>query len=214
MALIRIDYHATPVPRRSADSVSKDNASDQEYPSPIEEERAARRRHMLRPATFTVPGTLLLIYAAYTWIWPNYTGPILLAERLAFAFQCIFFAMLPLTMGLIVTVFKRMSDGAHDPAAGLDSKHLRVQHRINRSTLEHFIWFSISVIAVSTRLEPTEMRILPILTGVFIAARVLYWCTYALFGAKHRAPAGQITLTVNVGLFLGTVLIFALRGVS
>ena len=189
--------------------------SNQVLPAdPIDEERAARRRQILLPAWYTVPGTLILIYATYTWIWPNYTGPTAVADRLAFAFQCIFFAILPLAMGLLAVVFQHISDGAHDPAAGLDGRSLRIQRRINLSTLEHFIWFSTSTIAISTRLEPSEMRILPILTGVFIAARVLYWCTYTLFGAKHRAPAGQITLTVNAGLFLGTITVFALRGVS
>jgi len=188
--------------------------SPQAVPDSLAVERAERRRQILSSVWYTVPGTIAVIYCSYQWLWPNYAGPETLAHRLAFAAQCVFFAALPVAAGLITSIAKQMAEGAQDPTAGFESKSLRIHYKIVRSTFEHFVWFATSLVAISTRLNPNEMRLLPILTGVFIASRILYWWTYTSVGAARRAPAGQITLTVNIGLMLGTVIVFAVRGVS
>jgi uncharacterized MAPEG superfamily protein len=121
---------------------------------------------------------------------------------------------MPLVAGLVAAVFKDMTEGAQDPHSGMMGPRLRIQSKVNQSHLEHLIWFAFPLLAVSTRLNPNEMRLLPILTGVFIAARLLYWLSYTLGGALSRAPAGQVSLTLNVGLFLGTIALFTIRGVQ
>ncbi len=169
---------------------------------------------VLSPLWYTVPGTLFIIFTAYTWIWPSFAGPSDLSGRLAFAIQCAFFALLPFVATSLTLVIRRVRDGVLDPLAGQDGRALRVHQLVTQNTLHHFVWFAVSGLAISTRLTANEMRILPILTGVFIAARFLYWWSFVSSGAVRRAPAGQITLTVNVGLFLATIAVFAIRGVA
>ena len=171
-------------------------------------------REILVSLWYTVPGTIILVYATYTWIWPAFSGPSSLADRLAFSLQCTFFAFLPTVATALTIVIKRMVDGVHDPLRGFESRQLRIHGRVNDTNLQHFVWFAICCLALSTRLESGEMRILPILTGIFIAARFVYWWGFSSGNALRRAPGGQITLTVNIGLLLGTAYIFAVRGVS
>ena len=163
---------------------------------------------------YTVPGTLALVYATYTWIWPTYAGPSTLAGRISFSLQCAFFAFLPTVATALTVVFKRLADGIYDPLRGYESRQIRIHGRTLDNNILHFVWFAICSLALSTRLENAEMRILPILTGVFIAARFVYWWGFNTGVPVRRAPGAQITLTVNIGLILGTAYIFAVRGVS
>jgi uncharacterized MAPEG superfamily protein len=180
----------------------------------IVEERRANRAVILASLWYTVPGTIFIVFATYTWVWPSFAGPSDLAGRLGFAIQCGFFALLPFIATALNLVIRRVNEGAHDPLAGQEGRALRVHQRVMENTLYHLVWFSICAIAISTRLTANEMRILPILTGIFIASRFMYWWAYASGGPLRRAPAGQITLTINLGLFLGCAAVFAIRGVS
>ena len=163
---------------------------------------------------YTVPGTLALVYATYTWIWPTYAGP----EHTRGAYQ--FFSQ------WLSSLFangrnsfdrglpKRLADGIYDPLRGYESRQIRIHGRTLDNNILHFVWFAVCSLALSTRLENAEMRILPILTGVFIAARFVYWWGFNTGVPVRRAPGAQITLTVNIGLILGTAYIFVVRGVS
>ncbi|MEE2787930.1 MAG: MAPEG family protein [Myxococcota bacterium] len=163
---------------------------------------------------YTVPGTLALTWAAYTWIWPNYAGPATLAGRMAFALQCIFFAFLPVAATSMTVVIKRVADGAHDPLRGYESRSLRIHSRVLQSHIQQFIWFAVCTLALSTRFEGSEMRLLPVVAGIFLAARFLYWFGFATGDPIKRSPGAQITLTINVAMLLLTAFVFAVRGVS
>jgi len=151
---------------------------------------------------------------AYRFLLPDYRGPVELSERLAYSVQCIFFGLLPLLAMKCTSMMRRLAEGVQDPLAGAYSSALDVHEKVRETSLEQYLWFVVSSIAISTRLHPAEMKILPILTGLFIASRLLYWWKYTNDGALHRSAPGQVTLTVNFGLFLATIIIFAVRGVS
>ena len=188
-------------------------SSEPSNPS-LQETWRRRRIRVFKNAAFTVPSTLAISYLAYRFLLPNYRGPVDLSQRLAFAVQCAFFALIPLVAMKCTSMAKRLLEGAYDPLDGSESRGLRIHNRVRETSLEQYLWFSASTLAISTRLQPSEMKILPILTGLFIASRLLYWWKYANGGPLHRSAPGQVTLTVNLGLFIGTILIFAVRGVS
>ena len=177
-------------------------------------ERSASGRQILSSVWYTVPGTIALVIGTYLWVWPSYAGPADLAGRLAFAIQCAFFAMIPFVATALVLVLRRLQEGTHDPLAGQEGRSLRIHQQVSRSHLQHLVWFAFCAVALSTRLNANEMRVLPVLTGIFIVARLLYWWSYVSGGPIRRAPAGQITLTVQVGLVITTVVGFAVRGVA
>lgn len=162
-----------------------------------------------RSIWFTVPGTLAVIAAAYA-ATPPTSGPHEPIDRLVLALRWLVMAFLPYAAVCLVILHKRFFEGAHNPLLGRKSERLAIHCRVMQNTLEQLLWFAICLLALATYLPPGQVRLIPILCGVFAGARLLYWWGYLRRSTLGRAPGVQCTFTLNIAL-LGAVLVHFVR---
>jgi len=170
-------------------------------------DKAERKQIILRPAWITVPGTLAVIWLAYS-LAPALSGVDDPAARLALAARWLVVAMLPYVVVCLVIAGIRFFEGSHDPMRGEESHRLQVHRLAMQNTLEQFVWFSICLLAVAPMLTPAEARLVPIVCVVFLVARFAYWRGYFRLGSLGRSPGVQITFTVNLFLLTLALMLF------
>ena len=164
-------------------------------------DKAARKRFISRSIWLTVPGTLLVVGALYSFV-PPLEAVETLAERLALTLRWLFVAMLPYAAVCLTILVQRFFEGAHNPLAGGESESLRIHGRVLGNTLEQLVWLALCLLALATLLEPAQMRLIPIVCVFFAFARLVYWWGYLRSGTLGRAPGVQLTFSLNVLLLL------------
>ncbi len=167
------------------------------------------RRHVLgRSIWFTVPGTYILLGAAYA-ILPPLQGQEEAGARLVLALRWLQVAMIPYAAVCIVILFNRFIEGAHNPLAGAESERLKIQCRVMQNTLEQLVWFALCLVPLATYLAPAQARLIPILCAFFAFARFVYWWGYLRNGTLGRAPGVQLTFSLNIALLVFTLVQFS-----
>lgn len=153
-----------------------------------------------RLASIGFPGTLALIGIAYALI-PKLPGMNTAFDRLLLALRCDIIAALPLAAGIGVIGSGRFRSEAINPLAGKDSQTLQVHIRYLQNTLEQLMLFVLGLTALSTFLDASTARLLPILTGAFILARIVFWAGY-LRAPLARGLGMAATFAVTVPMLL------------
>ena len=167
-----------------------------------------RRLFILGPAPLTVIATLAVIVGLYV-SKPFVIGAV---SGLELALRWSFVACLPYIAICLVILTQRLMEGAHDPLAGAESTRLRIHQRAMQNTMEQLVWFALCLIPLSTVLKPEEVHLIPILAGMFVFGRLIYWRGYFVDGTLGRRYGVQVTFTVNIGIALLTAGLFILRG--
>jgi uncharacterized membrane protein YecN with MAPEG domain len=170
--------------------------------------KAARKRFISRSLWVCVPGTPLFIGIVYHFMSPT-EGVESLAERLALTMRWLFVAMIPYASVCLTVLCQRFFEGAHDPLAGGESRQLRIHGRVLTNTLEQLVWLALCLLALTTLLEPAQMRLVPIVCVFFVFARFLFWWGYLRSGTLGRAPGVQLTFSLNVSLLLLVAYLFS-----
>lgn len=155
--------------------------------------RRVRLRFILRSLVPTVLGTHATIAALYLWFVPPLSGMEELASRIALALRCGAVAALPYFALSLVILARRLVEGSHDPLAAAESATLCIEARVMQNTLEQLVAFVLAILALATLLAPAQMHLLPIATGAFVLARLVYWWGYHRSGTLGRAPGVQMT---------------------
>lgn len=172
-------------------------------PSPTDD-RTKRQRYILSTAWFTIPGTFVVIAAAFALL-PPLPGQQESFDRLLLAVRWIVVALVPYAAVCLWIAFARLIEGAHNPLAGNESQTLRIHCRVMQNTLEQFAWFAPCILVVASYLSPEQTRIIPVLCIFFAFARFVYWWGYLRAGTLGRAPGVQLTLSLNVSLLAGAL---------
>jgi len=168
----------------------------------------ARQRFLNRTIWFTVPGTYLLLGAAYA-VLPPLQGMEEPGARLLLAVRWLLVAVIPYAAVCLVILFARFFQGAHDPLAGAESERLKIQCRVMQNTLEQLVWFALCIVPLATLLQPAQARLVPIACTFFALARLVYWRGYLQSGTLGRAPGVQLTFSLNIFLLVFAVVLFA-----
>jgi uncharacterized membrane protein YecN with MAPEG domain len=176
-------------------------------------DKGARQRYIARTIWITVPGTYVLIGAAYA-ILPPLDGLEETSARLVLAVRWLLVAMVPYAAVCITILSARFFEGAHNPLVGGESDHLKIQCRVMQNTLEQLVWFAICVLALASYLTPAQARLVPIACTSFAVARFVYWWGYLRSGTLGRAPGVQLTFLLNISLFVLALVLFAKHLVS
>lgn len=161
-----------------------------------------RRRLIISSTVLTVPGTWALVGVPYVLGWPEVAvgaGP---GARLAFALPWCFVAMLPYALVCLTISQVRLFQGAHDPLAGAEDEALKIHCRVMQNTLEQLVWFVLCVLPLVTFLGEQQLHLVPLLAGVFVLARLVYWRGYFRDGTLGRRYGVQMTFTLNISLLL------------
>jgi len=170
-------------------------------------DKATRQRFISRSVWLTVPGTYLVLGAAYT-IAPPIAGLEDMSMRLALAVRWLLVAMLPYAAVCLVILAARFLAGAHNPLAGAESELLQIHCRVMQNTLEQLVWLAFCILALATLLTPAQARLVPIACMFFAIARLVYWWGYLRSGTLGRAPGVQMTFSLNVFLLVLAVVLF------
>jgi uncharacterized membrane protein YecN with MAPEG domain len=175
-----------------------------------DEELRARQRRIVGSTPFTIPGTLLVVGAAYALL-PPLRGQDTQLDRLVLALRWLVVAMLPYVAVCGHIAAARLLEGAHDPTRGEESPRLKIHCRVMQNTLEQLVWFAVCLLAVATFLSAAEVRLVPIVAVAFALARGLYWWGYLRSGTLGRAPGVQATFTLNGALLILTLVLAVTR---
>ena len=95
---------------------------------------SAGQRVIGRSVWFTVPGTYLLIGAAYALL-PPLQGMEEASARVVLAVRWLLVALVPYAAVCIVISTARFFEGSHNPLAGVESERLKVHCRVMQNTL-------------------------------------------------------------------------------
>lgn len=171
-------------------------------------DQTARQRYILSTAWFTVPGALAAVAAGYA-IVPPLRGLDDPGARVILALRWLPVAMIPYVAVCLTIAAVRLSEGSHDPLAGAESTRLEIHRRVMANTLEQFVWFAVSALALAALLGPASARVVPVTCVVFAIVRLLYWRGYFSAGTLGRAPAVQLTMSLNVAMLLASLALLA-----
>ncbi|XP_062570206.1 transmembrane protein 79-like [Saccostrea cucullata] len=101
-----------------------------------------------------------------------------LSERLAFTICCLFVSSFSIIMGIIGVGNVRGNTDAIDPVYGGAENLVDVPNRILRNTTEQFFLHMMAMLTLTLFLEGSSMRVIPILSGIFLMARIVYQYGY------------------------------------
>ena len=140
------------------------------------------------------------------------------AGRLIFAGAHVFCASLLLFLGFLAVGATRWqletSDAMVNPAlsggrAEATSVHNRVHTQFLSNTTEQFVMFAAATLAASLFLVPAYLRLITVVTTLWIAGRFFFW-----FGYWYTAARNQPTYPRAVGLGMGLLCTLAMAGVA
>ncbi|HEU5057648.1 MAG TPA: MAPEG family protein [Kofleriaceae bacterium] len=140
-------------------------------------------------------------YPIALWIawraWPEVAPIASAGERVAYAAELL--VAVAVVVLLIVSRLFRTFDTAkaEDPFAGAESQRWRVNQRVLQNTVEQAMIFVPALLALAARVEPGHVRILPVLTALWCAGRILFWIGYRVKPVL-RGPGFEWTLYSSV----------------
>lgn len=112
--------------------------------------------------------------------WP--AGPALtsVAERIGYVMQLL--ASVSLIVLLMVAACFRVFDTprAEDPFANAESAAWKVHQRVLQNTVEQSLVFIPALCALAVRIDAAHARLLPLLTALWCAGRLLFWIGYRI----------------------------------
>jgi len=114
--------------------------------------------------------------------------------------RCLGLASLPMALFVMIVINFRVTTRAGNTLINAESPLMLVQIKTLTNTAEQTLIFALNLLAYSTQARITSEKIV-LLTGFFIAARLLYWVGYNLFHFSGitmcRSPGMVMTLGVN-----------------
>ena len=163
-----------------------------------------RRRTIQVVALGTV--SWAIVFGAAWMLWP--AAPLVPpADRVSYALQL--GAAPAIVMLLMTCACLRLFDTprAEDPRLGAESERFKINQRVLTNTVEQSWIFLPLVLALSPRLSPGQLKLLPIAVSVWCAGRLMFWVGYHV--APHwRAPGFDWTFNTScllAGWFLYTL---------
>lgn len=163
--------------------------------------RSPGRRYMLSFGGVVV-GTVLA-WAAFLWMLPGVRVPPAAdadaASRLAWVLR-----LMPLPAGLLLlqvgaVAAARLFTGAFDPLHDIGGRAQRIGQRVLSNTVEQTAIFVPALLGAAVLAGPGQLPLLVLASGLFVAARLLFWAGY-LIDPMYRAASMAATLNINAGL--------------
>ena len=132
-------------------------------------------------------------------------------EKLLYAVRyCTFPQAVFLLVAIMRVGAKRGSTPAINPLAGKEH-YLQTEKNVLMNTVEQLLCFLLLVLTLTTYLEPSEMRIIPLYSLAFIVGRIIFMIGYS-FGPKYRSAGMGINFILSF-FFIGYIIyLIYLRG--
>jgi len=100
-----------------------------------------------------------------------------MADRLALALRVLVFPALTLAAAIGRVSFGRCRSAAINPLAGRDHV-IEFHQRILQNTLEQLAIHVVAILSLATYLTPDTFKFVPMLSGMFVLGRILFWLGY------------------------------------
>ena len=150
-----------------------------------------------RKATFISIAIGTVSYPIAVWIawraWPEVAPIASAGERVAYAAELLI-GVAVVVLLIVSRLFRTFdTEKAEDPFANAESHRWRVNQRVLQNTVEQAMIFVPALLALSARVSPDDVRILPIVTALWCAGRILFWVGYRVKPVL-RGPGFEWTL--------------------
>ena len=122
-------------------------------------------------------------------------------SRLIFSLRCQIFPLLMLFAGIVAVGNGRFSSPAINPLANAESEAMRIHLRYLSNTLEQFVLFFVGSLILSTFLDVYSIKLIPILTTLFVFGRIAFWIGN-LKKPIDRAFGQGVTLYPTIGVLI------------
>lgn len=124
--------------------------------------------------------------------------------KLIYTLRCFVFPQAIVLFFAIARVANRRgSTPAGNPLIGQDANYLLAEKNALTNTVEQVLTFFLLVVVLITFLEPSEMKIIPLLSLMFVIGRILFIFGYSV-GPLYRV-AGMISNFVSVWVIIGSI---------
>lgn len=133
----------------------------------------------IRSQIFAANVVCLLLFLVSFWVLPiNTAGLKAPADRLVFTFRWLFVSSLSILFALFGVLKVRGTSNAVDPINGGSENLTEVPNRILRNTVEQYFLHMAGLLMLATILEPSSLKAIPILVGLFLLGRFTFWFGY------------------------------------
>lgn len=166
---------------------------------------AAVKRRQLGLILFGFLSWGLALWLCLT-LWPQMAARPAAVDRLLYALQLLALPAVLATLHLM-SCFRVFDPAAADPLAGAESRRWKINQRALQNTVEQSWIFVPLLLALSVRLDPADLHILPIATGLWIIGRLAFWIGYRI-DPQWRGPGFEWTLSSSLlllGWFIATL---------
>ena len=102
-----------------------------------------------------------------------------LADRIGFAICCLFISSFSIIMGIFASGHPRGNSNAHDSVNGGTEDVVGIPDRNFRNTTEQFLLHAVAMLTLTLFLEGSSMKVMPILSGIFLLSRILSQVGYS-----------------------------------
>ena len=124
-----------------------------------------------------------------------------LPDRLALTISCLFVSSFSIFVGIFGVFNVRGNTNAIDPVEGGSENLVFVPNQILRNTTEQFLLHFIAMMTLTLFLEGASMKVIPILCGIFLVARIVYQVGY-MASAMSRGYGFASTFLPTVAVYL------------
>ncbi|XP_061193041.1 transmembrane protein 79-like [Saccostrea echinata] len=130
------------------------------------------------------------------------SGLISIGDRMAFAIRCLFFSSLSIYFFILKVGNLRFYSNAIDPIKGGGEEVVDIANRVLRNTVEQFITHSVGLLTLSTLLDASSLKAIPILVGLFLLGRVVFWKGYTSSSALNRGYGFAATNLPTIAVYI------------
>lgn len=145
-----------------------------------EEKRTFKEKkgRMERDSVVSTVITAIVFLLSYLFLPIDTSTLVTLPDRLSLTIPCLFVSSLSIVMGIVAVGSVRGNSNAIDPVYGRSEHLVDVPNRILRNTTEQFILHMMAMLALTVFLEGSSMKVITILSGIFLIARIVYHVGY------------------------------------
>jgi hypothetical protein len=153
-------------------------------------------------------GVMLMIWSLY-FLYQVLPDPSVtdLASTLAFTLKVNALGLIPLFILIAQVGNQRFLSDAIDPLRHKENQRMEVDGRVVDNTMQQQFVFFVGTLALSTLLQPGQMKLITAMAIVFVAARIIFWIGYHI-NPLYRAPGMAATAYMNLGILVTVAVLF------
>ncbi|XP_069040761.1 transmembrane protein 79 isoform X2 [Lepisosteus oculatus] len=133
--------------------------------------------------------------------------------RLVYTLRCAAFATVPVVLGVLVLGLSRLCWASLMPQSQ-ERGEVWVHRHFVQDSLSLFLLFFLNLAVLSTYLSQETLKLVPLLTGLFAIARLVYWLAFALGSSFRGLGFGLTFFPVLVMLVANLYFTFVQEGGS